>query len=108
MKNNNLLSPKEFHACDLINKWKEMIDKACLSIQIFTPYLDNTIIESINETGNNVKITIITCLDGESLFQRAYQLNSLKEEINYAVLIKNLAGLHAKVDVELMLLSFKK
>jgi hypothetical protein len=97
VKNNNLLSPKEFHASDLFNKWKTMINKADTSIQIFTPYLDNTIIQLINDAGTKVNITIITCLDGESLFQRGYQLNALKEAIHCGVLIKNLVGLHAKV-----------
>lgn len=74
-----------------------MIDKAEKSIQIFTPYLDFTINKLIENAEDHINVTIITALEGDSLFQRGYQLNALQKAITNGVTVKNLIGLHAKV-----------
>ena len=97
LKKNKAISTTDFHASDLFGKWKNLVEKAEYSIEIFTPYLDytiNTLLESIPE---RISVTIITTLEGDTLFQRGYQLKSLKEAINNGIVVKNLNGLHAKI-----------
>lgn len=89
----------EFHARDLFEDWKNLISSATKTIDIFTPYLDDTIIELLDGVVNDLQISIITCLDGDSLFQRGYQLSALKKLIENAYAVRNLDGLHAKVIV---------
>ncbi|RAJ11761.1 phospholipase D-like domain-containing protein [Olleya aquimaris] len=97
MNKNNFISTNDFHATDLFEKWKKLITKAEKSILIFTPYLDFTINILIKNSTKQIPITIITSLEGDSLFQRGYQLNALKEAIGNGILVKNLIGLHAKI-----------
>lgn len=97
MNKNNFISTNDFHATDLFEKWKKLIAKAEKSILIFTPYLDFTINILIKNSTEQIPITVITSLEGDSLFQRGYQINALKEAIDNGVLVKNLIGLHAKI-----------
>jgi hypothetical protein len=97
LKKNKYISTTDFHASDLFVKWKNLVKKAEYSIEVYTPYLDytiNTLLENIPE---RINVTIITALEGDSLFQRGYQLKSLKEAINNGIVVKNLNGLHAKI-----------
>ncbi len=97
MKKNNSISTTDFHASDLFEKWKNLVGKAEYSIEIFTPYLDYTINALLANIPERIIVTIITALEGDNLFQRGYQLKSLKEAINNGILVKNLNGLHAKI-----------
>ena len=97
MNQNHFISTNDFHATDLFEKWKKLIAKAEKSIIIFTPYLDFTINILIKNSTKQIPITIITSLEGDSLFQRGYQIRALKEVIKNGVLVKNLMGLHAKI-----------
>ena len=74
-----------------------MIKQAEKSIWIFTPYLDFTINKLLRNSKDEIEIVIITSLDGDSLFQRGYQLEALKELITHGIVVRNLRGLHAKV-----------
>ncbi len=75
----------------------KMIKQAEKSIWIFTPYLDFTINKLLRNSKDEIEIVIITSLDGDSLFQRGYQLEALKELIAQGIVVRNLSGLHAKV-----------
>lgn len=97
MKKNNPISTTDFHASDLFEKWKNLVGKAEYSIEIFTPYLDYTINNLLKNIPDRISATIITSIEGDSLFQRGYQLKSLKEAINNGIIVKNLNELHAKI-----------
>lgn len=101
MKKNFLSSSKsiskDFHASDLFNRWKTMVKNAERSIKVFTPYLDETINKLFDAVDIDVERTIITCLEGDNLFQRGYQLIALKKAMNNGCTILNLSGLHAKI-----------
>lgn len=99
MNNYQNISKNDFRAKDLFNEWIDLVGSAADTINVFTPYLDDTIIEILGATSDDIHITVITCLDGDNLFQRGYQLNTLKELITNGILVKNLEGLHAKVIV---------
>jgi hypothetical protein len=94
---NKLISINDFHASDLFEKWNNLILKAEKSILIFTPYLDSTINKLIEKSAKQVEVTIITALEGDSLFQQGYQLSALNEAIGNGAVVKNLIGLHAKI-----------
>lgn len=74
-----------------------MIENATYSVDIFTPYLDFTINKLIQSVSANIEVTIITSLEGDTLFQKDYQINALIEAMNNGVVVKNLKGLHAKI-----------
>lgn len=97
MKNNKSISTTDFHASDLFEKWKSLVKGAEYSIELFTPYLDYTINTLLEDIPERISVTIITALEGDSLFQRGYQLKSLKDAINNGIAVKNLNGLHAKI-----------
>ncbi|MDB4062336.1 phospholipase D-like domain-containing protein [Vicingaceae bacterium] len=97
MKKNKSISTTDFHASDLFEQWKNLIAKAESSIEIFTPYLDFTINILLENIPKQISVTIVTALEGDNLFQRGYQLKSLKDAINKDIVVKNLSGLHAKI-----------
>lgn len=97
MKKNKSISSTDFHASDLFEKWKSLVENAEYSIDLFTPYLDYTINTLLEDIPERINVTIITALEGDSLFQRGYQLKSLKDAINNGIAVKNLNGLHAKI-----------
>ncbi|WP_028522591.1 phospholipase D-like domain-containing protein [Runella limosa] len=97
MKEDKSISTTDFHAGDLFEKWVNLVGKAEYSIEVFTPYLDYTIITLLESVPEQIRVTIVTALDGDSLFQRGHQLKSLKEAINKGIFVKNLNGLHAKI-----------
>ncbi len=99
LKKNPNISTNDFRAHDLFDDWKDLVGSASQSINIFTPYLDDTIIDILEVAGSEIHITIFTCLDGDNLFQRGYQINTLKQLITKGYSVKNLEGLHAKIIV---------
>lgn len=99
MNKNKHITIGEFHARDLFDDWKNLVSTSTESIDIFTPYLDETIIDLLDGIASDIQISIITCLEGDNLFQRGYQLNVLKELIEKGHSVNNLEGLHAKIIV---------
>lgn len=92
-----MITPDDFFADDIYPKWNDMIKMSINSIKIFTPYLDKSIINLLDNRPQNIEVKIITRIDGETIFEKAYQLNAIKSLIAMGYEVKNCELLHAKV-----------
>jgi hypothetical protein len=92
-----MITPNDFHADDVYLKWNKLIKMCNTSIKIFTPYLDSSIIKLLANSQNKADISIITRIDGDTIFERAYQLNTIRSLLAKGYLVRNCELLHAKV-----------
>jgi len=89
----------DFYAMDAFPFWKHHIKNATVSVKIFSPYVDHTINDLFALIPKNINVVkkIITKIDGDSFFERGYQISALIEAINSGCEILHLSDLHSKV-----------
>lgn len=99
MTNTETTFLEDHFTIDAYPNWKQYILRASESVKIYTPYADDLLnnLISIAKSDKRIDISIITKVDGDSLFETGVQFQALKRAIQNGCRIYHLDNLHAKL-----------
>lgn len=91
---------KQIIAGNIFQRWRKLIQSANKSITIFSPYIDELIIELLQFTPDCIKpkqITVITNIDAQNIIPYKNSLRTLLSLMDEKINVKQLNDLHAKI-----------
>lgn len=88
------LNVSNFYAQDIFPQWEKLIRKSRSSIVIFSPYINESLNELLNNVCPGINVEIYTRLDEDTI---CGNLKALRKAYNQGAALFHLPGLHAKI-----------
>lgn len=93
-----IITNKHFKARDIYSLWSKYCKYAKKSIDVISPYVDNTVKNLLSSKHIDTQISkkIYTRIDSDTIFDKPYQIRALINSIKHGISIYQIDQLHSK------------